>query len=107
MSVSRQDSQTEIPELVGTRCEEFCGVGRSLKDGLGVFYICLSRTSYRFFIDVGVLFWSESPKDPEDDLLEGESYIDLLPSFGIQPLSKVTKIEMKEGKLLIQLNEKN
>ncbi|WP_425628499.1 hypothetical protein [Vibrio neptunius] len=105
MAITRQHGETEITELVGTRCEEILGVGSKLSDGLSVIFILLSGIMYKFFIDESVLFWGESKRDPEEDLDEGESYISLLPHFNIQSPAEVRKIEMKDGKLVVQFGD--
>jgi hypothetical protein len=104
MSASRQHSETEISELIGTRCEELLGVGETLTDGLSIFYILLSGVMYKFFIDEGVLFWGESQLNPEEDLEEGESYINIILSLDLQSSLKVKSIKMKDKMLIIQFS---
>lgn len=103
MSIRIQSNEVEVPELVGTVIEEFWGVDNSISKEILFLYITLSGISYRFFIDEGVLFWEEGSNDPEDDLEESQSYIDILSLYDV-PLQPVKKIEMKDRKLSIILS---
>jgi len=88
--------------LVDTVIEEFWGVGDPDSKEMLFFYITLSGTSYRFFVDVGVLFWEKGSKDPEDDLGDDQSYINLLSLHDVHS-QPVKKIEMKDHKLYLFL----
>lgn len=52
-----------------------------------------------------VYCFGANPSNPEEDLDEGESYISLLPHFNIQSPAEVRKIEMKDGKLVVQFGD--
>ena len=70
--------------------------------GMTFFVIKLSGTSYRFFIDVGVLFWEEGTQNPEEDLDDGEAYQDILAEFRV-PAGNVKFISMRKGTLSIKM----
>ncbi|MEZ8083715.1 hypothetical protein [Enterovibrio norvegicus] len=101
MSIIRQHSETEISELKGHHCDQLIGVGSTVSNGLSLFFIFVSGVMYKFFIDEGVLTWEESLQNPEDDLYDGESYIDLVSHFGIPRSGELRKIEMSDSTLKI------
>ncbi len=103
MKISRQHSETKIDEFNGLYCEQLFGLGQTLSAGLSLFYIVISGVSYKFFIDEGVLFWSEALQDPEDDLTDNEKYIDILSCYDIQNEEKLNGIHMKNGMLEINI----
>jgi len=104
MTITRQHNETEFPELAGKYCERILGVGTDITDEFSIFFIVISGIMYKFFIDEGVLFWDKCLQDPEEDLDEGERYVDILPSFRLNS-ANVVKIEMKNKKLLVQLDK--
>ncbi len=102
MNINRQHHETEIPELIGAICESFLAVGSSSKTGFSMFFIKLSGITYKFFLDESVLFWDKSDQDPEDDLGDEVSYIDLRTIVSINFNIEVKRISMSSGKLKIQ-----
>jgi hypothetical protein len=104
VSIYREHDDTQIPELVDSICNEFFGVGRKFNAGMTIFFISLSGVFYRFFIDESILFWDVGNQDPEDDLSEGEKYIDIASKYNLKNL-KITNIQIKDGILYIVFND--
>ena len=100
--IRRQHENTSIPELRGTCCAAFKAVIREQDKRLGLLYIQLSGVWHRFFLDAGLLFWEEGCcPDPDDDVLEGERYVDLgesLHAIGVP----IQAIEMRDSTLTLQ-----
>jgi len=96
--INRQHHTTEMPELAGKECEELIGVGKSIENGISLFFIKLSGDYYRFFIDEGVLFWNKATKE---DLDEEYEYLDLLLYYKTK-LGKIKNISMKNRTLTIE-----
>lgn len=101
MMVTRQDAETEIPELVGTMCHGILGVGTSAEDGITALFLKAGDTWYRIFIDAGVLFWDPGEPDPEAELMEGEEFLDLLAPIGASAL-RIEHIHMHHGELHVE-----
>lgn len=76
--ITRQHSDTTITELHGQVCESLIGPGRSPDEPVLFMFLKIEGGNWhRFDIDINVLFWQEgAAPDPEDDLDEGEQYID-------------------------------
>lgn len=78
MTLSRQHANTDIAELVGLVCERLIAIPGSSPDVVLAVYLRADGKWYRFFLDVGVLFFDESSgPDAEDDLEAGAEYVDL------------------------------
>ncbi len=101
MNIVRQDAWTEFPELIGHTCNELMGVGDSHDQGYDIFYMSLDNSTYRFFMDVDILFCRPAEKDPDDDIGDGKRYIDLFEALGVQAPLVISKIEFKSGVLMM------
>lgn len=89
MAVTRQDAETVITELEGTRCEQLLAVPGADPDTALFLYMKAGGTWYRFYLDAGLLFWDESTGPaPEDDLAPSEAYQDLTSRLGLHPVLK-------------------
>lgn len=105
-TIRRQHENTSIPELRGTCCTAFKAVIREQDKRLGLLYIQLFSVWHRFFLDAGLLFWEEGRcPDPDDDVLEGEHYIDLGESLRVIGAS-VQEIEMRDSTLTLQFDNR-
>ncbi len=101
-TIRRQHENTSIPELCGTCCSAFKAVIHEQDKRLGLLYIQLSGVWHRFFLDAGLLFWEEGRcPDPDDDVLEGERYIDLGETLHVIGVS-IQRIEMRDSTLTLQ-----
>ena len=101
-TIRRQHETTSIPELRGTCCSAFKAVIREQDKRLGLLYIQLSGVWHRFFLDAGLLFWEEGRcPDPDDDVLEGERYVDLGESLRVLGIP-IQEIEMMDSILTLQ-----
>ncbi len=100
--IVRQHCETEIPELVGSVCEGFHGIGKGLSNGMLYFFISLSGISYRFFIDEGILFWEPGELLSNTDL-DGEECQDITSQFNLNG-SQISLIKMQDGVLEIQFD---
>jgi hypothetical protein len=101
VSVYRQHETTTIPELAAARCDSLLAVGPVNGRGHCFFYLQANGGWNRFFIQHGILFWDPLPPDPEDDLMEGERYDDVLASLSFTASEPICDITMKEGCLTI------
>ena len=85
MNLTRQHAETELPELYGQPCQKL-QVIRS-KDApcrVSIFYLRASDVWHRFYLDAGLLFWSEgSPPTHDDDLLDGEERVEMGDAWGL------------------------
>ena len=74
--VVRQDEETTVPEVCGTPISEFKVYFHS-EDPIevGVLFLRLGDIWHRFFLDAGLLFWKNAAPDPENDLDDGQDYI--------------------------------
>ena len=69
---------------------------------VGPMYIQLSGVWHRFYIDAGCLFWAEGhAPEPEDDLLDGDIYVDLGESLHVIDTT-VSSIRMADCELLVE-----
>jgi hypothetical protein len=72
MSICRQDSETEIPELAGATCERLLGVQSKLDNDRIVpclFWLKIKGARWhRFFIDAWILQWREYDEIDTGDL---------------------------------------
>lgn len=95
--ISRQHSETEIPEIVGKTCDSILAVGGSIIGNILIFYVSLGGMWLRIFLDAGALFVDvcEGP-DPEDDLDDGEKYLDLITIYGLKK-EEISVASMKDG----------
>lgn len=74
--VVRQDEETTVPEVCGIPISEFKVYFHS-EDPIevGVLFLRLGDIWHRFFLDAGLLFWKNAAPDPENDLDDGQDYI--------------------------------
>jgi len=77
IAISLQKSLAEINELYGKKCFAIYSIGKSISDELYNFFIETDVGNYNFYIDEGVLFFTNQDRDPEDDLSEEDEYIDI------------------------------
>jgi hypothetical protein len=69
---------------------------------LGLLYLELSGVWHRFYLDAGLLFWEEGAcPDPDDDLLEGERYVDLGEALCVVGVA-IGDIEMNDSQLMLR-----
>lgn len=74
--VVRQDEETTVPEVCGIPISEFKVYFHSESTiEVGVLFLKLGDNWHRFFLDVGLLFWKNAAPDPENDLDDGQDYI--------------------------------
>jgi hypothetical protein len=95
--VARQHSETELSEIAGDVVERILAVRGTGNDGLVLFYVFIRGFWLRIFLDAGVLFLNvcDGP-NAEDDLSEGDEYLDLSENYGING-EEVSKAFMKNG----------
>lgn len=74
--VVRQDEETTVPEVCGIPISEFKVYFHSESPiEVGVLFLKLGDNWHRFFLDAGLLFWKNAAPDPENDLDDGQDYI--------------------------------
>ena len=74
--VVRQDEETTVPEVCGIPISEFKVYFHSESTiEVGVLFLKLGDNWHRFFLDAGLLFWKNAAPDPENDLDDGQDYI--------------------------------
>jgi hypothetical protein len=104
MSISRQDWETDLTELHGAVCDRLLAVPGKAPDFVIVLYLLADGVWYRFFLDAHLLFLDEGlGPDPEDDLGEAESYLDLssrLPCSG----GRIEEFAMRDGTLSVRFS---
>jgi hypothetical protein len=95
--ITRQHTETDIYEMVGTTCNRFLAVSGEVSDSVVIFYISLGNLWLRGFLDEKVLFIDvcDGP-DPDDDLDDNEEYLDLGEKYALKD-RKITKASIKEG----------
>src|SRR5690606_5412033 len=101
MQITRQHETTTIVELSGAVCTKLLGDGPGTSGGVHVWYLEANDTWYRFFIHLGILFWVTAAPDPEDDLEEGEDYVDVLEQNSVTKTAEIEAVEMNDGRLTI------
>ncbi len=109
--VLRQHANTVLHELRGATCESFLAVPHASSrdaDNNGYLYLYLylnlDNTWHRFYIDAGLLFWEDGrAPDAEDDLTEGEAYVDVGDMLGVGGVA-VTEIRMADGRLTLSFD---
>ena len=100
--IRRQDEITSIPELRGARCSAFKAVQDDTAGFVGPLYIELAGAWHRFYLDAGLLFWEQGQTpDPDDDLLDGEAYTDLVTALRVKG-EAVSEIGMADCLLSIK-----
>lgn len=99
--ITRQDAETEIPELAGTLCQGVLGVGTSIEEGITALFLKAEDAWYRIYIDVGVLFWNPGEPDPEAELAGDERFLDLLEPIEASSL-RIERVRMHAGELHVQ-----
>jgi hypothetical protein len=103
--IGRQDAETEVSELAGGVCEALLAVPGQKPGEVLFCYLRCRNTWHRFFLDEGVLFWVEVPEpDPEDDLLEGETYVDVGSQAGLRG-KRIKRIAMSRGVLRLEFDD--
>jgi hypothetical protein len=102
--VARQHSETELSEIACDTVERILAVRGTGNDSLVLFYVLIRGFWLRIFLDAGVLFLNvcDGP-DAEDDLGEGDEYLDLSDNYGIKG-EEVSKAFMKNGVFRIAFN---
>jgi hypothetical protein len=104
MAIRIQDAEVDVEELVGTRCDRFLAVPGAAVDLVLVLYIFAGGAWYRFFLDAQLLFLDEcAGPDPEDDLVPGETYIDLGEVLGCTG-AVIEEFAMHAGTLIIRFS---
>ncbi len=105
MTIHRQHSDTEIIELYDRKCERLIAVvNRNMPFTVSILYTMADDIWHRFFIDAGLLFWSEGQNPDEDeDIGTGEEYTDIGLQLGVIGKS-FKKICMTNGELTISFN---
>jgi hypothetical protein len=102
MTIRLQHETATVSELRGATCSAFRAIEDSNTGFLGPLYLEASGTWHRFYLDAGLLFWQEgSEPEPEDDLLDGERYIDLAASLGVVGQG-LADIEMRDSQLRVE-----
>jgi hypothetical protein len=102
MAIVLQDADVTVSELHGRTCSAFRAVGCPGDTIFGLFYLRVEDTWHRFFLDAGLLFWHEGPApDPEDDLGEGDRYVDLGTELGATG-ARIAVVEMRDGHFRIE-----
>lgn len=83
--VVRQHFETEVPEVCGIPCSIFQVYYHSRDPiDVGVMYLKLDEKWHRFYLDACCLFWHEGrPPDPENDLDDGQDYVDWGAQLGV------------------------
>lgn len=76
--ITRQHSETDIPELVGYPLEKIIALKGEAKNSAALFYLFIKGMWFKVFLDNAVLFFDDCDgPDHEDDLEEGEEYLDI------------------------------
>lgn len=100
--IHRQHETTSLSEIEGQRCLAFQAVSAADEKCYGPLYLQLTSGWHRFYLDAGLLFWEEGPApDPENDLLEGEHYLDLAVKLRVVG-STVAKVKMAYCRLMMK-----
>lgn len=99
---SLQHSCAEISEILGLIPDKFIAVKSDCGSCISHFYLLFGELWVRGCLDVGVLFLDPcAHPDEDDDLEEGESYLDILDEFNLGA-EEITSASMKNGVLKIQ-----
>lgn len=96
-TLTRQHTETEIPELVGHSMDGLLAVqDGDQKFGL-LFYVLVGGLWLRIFLDEGVLFLDacDGP-DREENLDDEQAYWDLCEMYGVKG-EKISEASMKHG----------
>ena len=103
----RQHETTTVHEVASKRCSALLAVCNS-NSKLALFYLHLEPDEWhRFFLDAGLLFWSSGgPPDPDNDLLEGDRYLDLGDSLQMVG-HRITCVCMEDGVLKITMDNRS
>lgn len=102
--INRQLDNTTLTEVNGKICRDFIGVFSGKINKYLYFYIDISKIYHRFYLDAGLLFWSSDVNfDPENDLLEGDHYVNLGNKFNVTG-SKIENISMANCHLDMEFN---
>ena len=101
-SVRRQSESTIISELSGHHCSSFFGIRSESDSSLELLFLQVEGIWHRFYLDAGLLFWEETEgPDPEEDLLEGERYVDLASELHVAGVG-ISEIRMSDNRLLLR-----
>ena len=104
MTLSRQHSETRVPELVSARCERLIAAPGTRPGTVGLLYLLADGVWYRMFVDAGLFFLDEcAGPDSKDDLCEGESYVDLSSELACAG-ETIRELAMKNGVLTIRFS---
>ncbi len=95
IDIVRQTYETSINEIEGETCNQLIGVGTDIFGSMDVFYINVSGTFFRFFIDEEVLFWEKGTPDEGEDLFSGQKYIEISSILNFE--NKIIKGAYKKG----------
>ncbi|CAN5629439.1 hypothetical protein BH09VER1_BH09VER1_14630 [soil metagenome] len=100
--ISRQHETTTLEELEGKLCSEFLVVYDAKLKKYGCCYMNVEGVFHRFYLDAGLLFWrSHRSPDPENDLGEGDCYVDFGKKFKVAGIN-VVNISMGNCRLDIR-----
>ena len=97
-SIVRQDSETEVVEIIGKNCKRILATTCPNIRKILVFYMYIESLWLRVFLDSNVLFIDVcNGPDPDDDLEEGAEYLDISKQYELTN-QKITIASMKDGK---------
>ena len=107
ISAQSQISEGEMDNLAGLTPDGFLGVRENASsEEFLYFYLIFQDSSFKFYIYDHLLYWENADKNPEDDLKDGRSYVDLLAMYDVKA-QPVRKIHMKDYMLTILLETDN
>lgn len=72
--IVRQHDTTSLTEIYGQECNNFLAI-IDLDGLVGPMFLYIDQQWHRFFLDAGVLFWCQGMAPTDDELLEGERYV--------------------------------
>lgn len=102
--ITRQDEETELPEVCGIPCSVFqvSPFSREPFDP-GLMYLKLGSNWHRFFLDAGLLFWEDGQQpDRDNDLVDGEEdYVDWGDLLGVVGVA-LSEVFMKDSELTLR-----
>ena len=104
MKITRQDVTTVISELANAKLTKLIAAREDEDDRFCFFYLEAEGTWYRFFNEMGILFWDTADPDPEEDLIDNEEYIDIIALGGMAKQSKIRRIEMRDAVLTLSFD---
>lgn len=97
MNIFRQHGQTELHEIIGKVCKKVLAIPSEEKGIILALYLMVDEIWLRVFIQAELLFVDQCDgPDPEDDLADGEEYLDIGLDIGCEE-SEISSAVMMDG----------